>query len=430
MDGSRLTDVSALAPADLAAVRVEMRRAAVETAGPLTCSLIAGGRSNLTFRLDDGVSRWVMRMPPRLGRTPSAHDVAREFRVTTALAAADVPVARPVVLCEDESVIGSPFAVAEFVSGRTIQSRQDLEALDDRAVGLVGDRLVDTLARLHAVDHVAVGLEGFGRAEGYAERQVRRWSGQWEIVGDPVLTPMARELGARLARTRFTQGSTGIVHGDYRIDNTILDLPADPSLDGPRIAAVVDWELSTLGDPVADVALMCVYRHAALDLVLGSPSAWTSPRLPAPDQLASAYEKAGGVPLVDWERHLALGYTSSRSSRPGSTTGIARAPPRARGSTLPPRRWNRFSSQGWLICDSSDPLTSGEPDAVRFPAMSRPALEFWFTAAQFDAGTGPGMDGRVEGTHRWIAHAKQMGTNLAACGGFCPVAVIWLIATR
>lgn len=285
-----------------------MVRGGVDVAGPLDCSLIAGGRSNLTFRLDDGVTQWVMRMPPRHGRTPSAHDVAREFRVTTALAAADFPVAPPVVLCEDESVIGSPFAIAGFVAGRTVQSRQDLDDLDDRMVGLVVDRLVETLARLHAVDHVAVGLEEFGRPDGYAERQVGRWSRQWEIVGDPVLSPLAREVGSRLARTPFAQRSHGIVHGDYRIDNTILGLPAGPSLEGPRIAAVVDWELSTLGDPVADVALMHVYRHAALDLVLGSPSAWTSPRLPDPDQVASAYEHAGGVPLVDWERHLALGY--------------------------------------------------------------------------------------------------------------------------
>ncbi len=308
MDGSPLTEVPALSSEDLAAVGVEMVRAGVDIAAPLTCSLIAGGRSNLTYRLGDGVNLWVLRMPPRLGRTPSAHDVAREYRVTTALAASDVPVAPPVLLCEDESVIGSPFAVAGFVTGHTVQSRQDLERLDDRMVGLVIERLVETLARLHAVDHVAAGMEAFGRPEGYAERQVRRWSGQWEIVGEPVLSPLARELGARLARTRFEQRSTGIVHGDYRIDNTILDLPADPSVEGPRIAAVVDWELSTLGDPVADVALMCVYRHSALDLVLGSQSAWTSPRLPAPDQLASAYEHAGGVPLADWEQHLALGY--------------------------------------------------------------------------------------------------------------------------
>lgn len=308
MSRTQPTDVSVLSPADLAAVSAEMAHAGVEIAGPLTSALIAGGRSNLTLRLEDGVNRWVMRMPPRLGRTPSAHDVAREFRVTTALATTDVPVAPSVLLCEDESVIGSPFAVAGFVSGRTIQSRQDLDGLDDRMIGLVADRLVETLARLHAVDHEAAGLEGFGRPEGYAERQVRRWSGQWEIVGDAALSPVARELGARLARTPFVQRSSGIVHGDYRIDNTILDLPADPSLGVPRIAAVVDWELSTLGDPVADVALMAVYRHAALDLVLGSPSAWTSPRLPGPDQLASAYEEAGGVPLLDWERHLALGY--------------------------------------------------------------------------------------------------------------------------
>lgn len=296
---------SSLSPAELEAVADRMNAAGADLAGPLDARLIAGGRSNLTYRLDDGASAWVMRMPPRSGRTPSAHDVAREFRVTSALAASGVPVARPVVLCEDESVIGLPFVVAAFVAGRTVQSRRDLDELDDATLGLTTRRLLEALAGLHSVDHVAVGLERFGHPDGYAQRQVRRWTGQWEIVGDPVLAPLAGELGTRLAAATFDQRSTGVVHGDYRIDNTILSFSGS---EGPRVEAVVDWELSTIGDPVADVALMCVYRHAALDQVLGAPSAWTSDRLPATDELASAYERAGGVPLVDWDQHLALGY--------------------------------------------------------------------------------------------------------------------------
>lgn len=294
---------STLSRAELHAVAGRMAAAGTVLDGPLESRLIAGGRSNLTYRLEDGARAWVLRMPPRAGRTPTAHDVAREFRVTSALVATDVPVPPPVVLCEDESVIGLPFAVAEFVEGRTVQSRSDLRALDDAMLGTTVTRLVEALAALHAVDHVAVGLERFGRPDGYAARQARRWSGQWEIVGDPGLAPLAEELGDRLAAADFDQRSAGIVHGDYRIDNTILSLGREP-----RVAAIVDWELSTIGDPVADVAMMCVYRHAALDLVLGAPSAWSSDRLPAPDQLASAYCDAGGVELVDWGHHLALGY--------------------------------------------------------------------------------------------------------------------------
>lgn len=303
-------DPSALSAEELVAVAEEMSRAGAELAGPLNARLIAGGRSNLTYRLDDGSDEpghaWVMRMPPRLGRTPSAHDVGREARVTGALASAGFPVARPVVVAEEgATAVGLPFAVAEFVTGRTVQSRDDLDTLDDATLEATLARLVETLAALHAVDHIAVGLERFGRPDGYAARQVRRWTGQWEIVGDPALGPLATDLGARLAAAPFEQRSTGVVHGDYRIDNTLLALD-EPT--GPRVAAVVDWELSTIGDPVADVAMMCVYRHAALDLVLGSPSAWTSDRLPAADDLAAAYERAGGVALVDWDAHMALGY--------------------------------------------------------------------------------------------------------------------------
>lgn len=172
-----------LSPTELAAVAGVLKDAGAEVVGPLHASLIAGGRSNLTFRLSDGASRWVLRTPPRAGRTPSAHDVAREFRVTNALGVAGVPVPPAVVLCEDESVIGGPFALAGFVDGTTVQTRSDLDLLDDATVTDCVDRLVEVLAGLHAVDHVAAGLERFGRPDGYSARQLRRWSSQWEIVG-------------------------------------------------------------------------------------------------------------------------------------------------------------------------------------------------------------------------------------------------------
>ncbi len=298
--------MSELTPAEHTGVADAITGAGAELAGPLRSRLIAGGRSNLTFELTDGVGRWVLRTAPRAGRTPSAHDVAREYRVTSALRDTGVPVPPAVVLHEGDDVLGAPFAVAEFVDGSCVQSRADLAALPDTRVAACVDELVSTLAALHAVDPVAVGLERHGRPDGYAERQVRRWTGQWEIVGTGPLAPLhglATETGRVLAAAVPRQWSSGIVHGDYRIDNTILRFD-----DAVRVAAVVDWELSTLGDPVADVALMCVYRHPALDLILGAPSAWTSPRLPDAAGLATAYEAAGGVPLADWEFHLALGY--------------------------------------------------------------------------------------------------------------------------
>lgn len=299
-----------LTSVELAAVADVMAAAGAAPAGPLSARLIAGGRSNLTFRLDDGVSAWVLRTPPRAGRTPSAHDVAREFRVTTALAGSGVPVPPAVELCEDESLIGGPFAVADFVPGRTVQTAAQLGELSEGQVDGVVAALASTLASLHHVDHVAVGLERFGRPDGYAARQLSRWAGQWEIVGaalDPAVRALADSLVSALGERLPRQAATGIVHGDYRIDNTLLaldDLGSAP----PTVAAVVDWELSTIGDPVADVAMMCVYRNAALDLVIGEPTAWTSPRLPDAAGLAAAYEAAGGVPLVDLDEHLALGH--------------------------------------------------------------------------------------------------------------------------
>lgn len=300
--------VPALSPAELVGVAETMAAADAAPKGPLEASLIAGGRSNLTFRLDDGTTQWVLRTPPRAGRTPSAHDVAREFRVTRALAATPVPVPPAVVLCEDDAVLGGPFAIARFVRGRAIQSRADLDGLDDVAVRDVTARLLEVLAGLHSVDHVAVGLERFGRPDAYAARQLKRWSGQWDIVA-PTDGPGAQAVrrdGARLARELEArvpaQHSTGIVHGDFRIDNTLLRLDEGT----PQVAAVVDWELCTIGDPVADVAMMCAYRDPAFDLIVGAPSAWTSPRLPDPSGLAAGYQSAGGVPLVDWEFHLAL----------------------------------------------------------------------------------------------------------------------------
>jgi aminoglycoside phosphotransferase (APT) family kinase protein len=294
--------MTGLTDAELTRVALVMADAGQAPAGPLTATLITGGRSNLTFRLEDGMSTWVLRMPPRTGRTPSAHDVGREYRVTSALMATDVPVPAAVALCEDEDVVGFPFAVAAYVPGRSVQARSDLDELDDTTLAVVTASLVDTLVALHRVDHVAAGLERFGRPDGYAERQFRRWLGQWELVSTPDQRGPDAELVRRLEAALPSQRSTGIVHGDYRMDNTLLDLTTH------TVAAVLDWELSTIGDPVADVAMMCAYRDPAFDLIVGEKAAWTSSRLPDPAALASQYEASDGIRLDCWESHLALAY--------------------------------------------------------------------------------------------------------------------------
>lgn len=270
--------------------------------GRLTARRIEGGRSNLTYVVSDARTRWVVRRPPLAGATPSAHDMGREFRVMRALEPTGFPVASTIAVCDDPTVMGAPFTVVEYVEGLTIRTRDDLEALDDDEVASCVRGLVAVLVSLHAVDYRRVGLETFGRPDGYASRQLRRWSGQWKIVasGD---SRAADELVARLAAAIPGQGSTAVVHGDFRIDNTLL-APTDPGV----VRAVVDWEMSTLGDPVADVALMCAYRHPGLDLVLGTSAAWTSDRLPAPTELAAMYEASSQRTLDHWPFHMGLAY--------------------------------------------------------------------------------------------------------------------------
>ncbi|CUR55539.1 Predicted aminoglycoside phosphotransferase [metagenome] len=291
--------VNGLTESELEAVTLALSAAGVELAGPLRSTLIAGGRSNLTFALTDSASRWVLRTPPRAGRTPSAHDVAREHRVTAALADTGVPVPEAVLLCEEVAVLGGPFTVSGFVEGAAIRTQSELAPYNESRLPAIATNLLTTLVALHRVDYRAAGLESFGRPEGYAERQLKRWSGQWETVGPPDLRPLAADVVVSLRRSMPKQRATSIVHGDYRIDNTLLAVD-------DTVAAVLDWELSTLGDPVADVAMMCAYRQEPFDLVVGAPSAWTSPRLPAVEALAAGYEAAGGVPLTDWDSHLAL----------------------------------------------------------------------------------------------------------------------------
>ncbi len=299
--------MSHLTRSELSAITDVLARAGVELAGPLRSRLIAGGKSNLTFELADGATQWVLRTPPRAGRTPSAHDVVREYRVTRALHATGFPVPAAVAVHEDDDLIGGPFAVWKFVPGRTVQSAEQLHELSNAQVAATVSALMQTLASLHALDYRSVGLGSFGRPDGYAARQVKRWAGQWAIVGahfDEATRDAAMRLGGSIGDRLPRQHSTGIVHGDYRIDNTLLRFLDSEA----RVVAVLDWELSTIGDPVADVAMMCVYRHPAFDLIVGAPSAWASDRIPGAADLAQAYENAGGVRLVDFERQLALAY--------------------------------------------------------------------------------------------------------------------------
>ncbi|WP_066904480.1 phosphotransferase family protein [Millisia brevis] len=294
-----------LAGLDLPALDAHLREIGVARSGELTGRLLSGGRSNLTFLVADDASRWVLRRPPLSGLTPSAHDVAREYRVVDALGSTAVPVAPTVTVDAEGTVLGAPFAMVAYVDGRVIRTADDLAGVPAAQVSPTIDALVTTLSDLHAVDPAAVGLGDFGRPEGYLARQVRRWGSQWQHVrfDDDTRDNDVSTLHDRLVEALPEQQGTSIVHGDYRIDNVMVDHD-EPT----TILAVVDWELSTLGDPLSDVALMCVYRDPDFDDVLGLAAAWTSPALPSADDIAQRYAARSGRDLVGWPFYLALGY--------------------------------------------------------------------------------------------------------------------------
>ena len=275
--------------------------------GPLRATLIAGGRSNLTYVIDDGERDWVLRRPPLAHVLPTAHDMAREYRVMSALGPTSIPVPRMVLFCDDHDLLGVDFYVMERVHGHIVRDRLPDAYPDTPETRLViSQALIDTLADLHAVEPGDVGLEGFGKPAGYLERQVRRWWQQWEASKTREL-PAIDELRRRLKAGLPEQGPPGIVHGDYRLDNTML-APDDPG----TIAAILDWEMCTLGDPLADLGLLMVYwsdRDDPRDVA----SAGLSP-LTAQDgfltraELIEAYAHRSdrNLALLPW--YVALGY--------------------------------------------------------------------------------------------------------------------------
>lgn len=277
-----------------------LRAEGIDVDGELTVEMISGGRSNLTYKVYDDTSTWVVRRPPTSGLTPSAHDMAREWAVTDALASTAVPVAETVAFDREGAVLGAPMTVVRFVPGRVVRTREDLRDLTDEQVADNAAELVRVLAELHAVDPAAVGLEKFGRPDGFVARQVATWARQWQTVKTRELPDVDR-LHRALEAAVPTKSTASIVHGDFRVDNTILD-----SEDVSSVAAVVDWEMSTLGDPLTDVALMCVYRQPVFDAVLGADAAWTSDRYPSAADLVQQYAVRSGREVDNWGFYVAL----------------------------------------------------------------------------------------------------------------------------
>lgn len=271
------------------------------TATPLSFDLIAGGHSNLTFGVTDANGRrTVLRRPPLGQVLASAHDMGREHKIIAALADTDIPVAPTYGYEPSDEVNGAPFYVMDHVDGHVLRDQAAAEKLSIDARRHAGHSLVDVMAKIHAVDPDAVGLGDLGRKEGYIERQLKRWYGQWNKSKTREL-PAVDEVHDALLANVPDQGPAAIVHGDYRLDNCMVD-------DDGEVIAVLDWELCTLGDPMADLGLLMVYWSEPGDATptLGAPT--QSEGMCTRAELVERYAASSGRDVGDIEFYTAFGY--------------------------------------------------------------------------------------------------------------------------
>ena len=285
---------------DVAVLERYLRERVPDFAGPLTVRQFMGGQSNPTYHLSTPRAQYVLRRKPPGKLLPSAHAVDREYRVITALAGSGVPVPRTYLLCQDDAVIGTWFYVMECVPGRVLTDpRLPDVAPADRAK--IYDHMNAVLARLHTVDWKAIGLEDFGRPGNYFARQIHRWTGQYRASETERIDSMER-LIAWLPEHVPADDTTTLVHGDFRLGNTIVHATE------PRIVAVLDWELSTLGHPLADLGYNCMpYRLAAesMDGFQGADLAALG--MPTESEYLAAYcRRTGRAGIVDWEFYVAF----------------------------------------------------------------------------------------------------------------------------
>jgi aminoglycoside phosphotransferase (APT) family kinase protein len=272
-------------------------------AGPFRFDVIAGGHSNLTYRVTGANGdRYVVRRPPLGHRLASAHDMGREHKIISGLQRSAVPVAPALGFCDDEAVNDAPFYVMGFVDGHVLRDRASTEAILDLAGRRrASESIVDTMAAIHAVDLDAVGLADLGKHEGYIARQLKRWYGQWNAQKTREL-PAVDEVHDELSRRIPEQGPATIVHGDYRLDNCMVG-------DDGRVVAVLDWEICTLGDPMADVGLLQVYWTGPND----AASAWTGSATATPGfldraDLAVRYAEVSGRDLSQLPFYVSFAY--------------------------------------------------------------------------------------------------------------------------
>jgi aminoglycoside phosphotransferase (APT) family kinase protein len=272
--------------------------------GPLSAELIAGGRSNLTYYLTDGTSRWVLRRPPLGHVLATAHDMSREYRVLTALAGTDIPVPETVTLCTDPEVLGAPFYLMRRVEGVVLRSFRDTQRLGPAACEALAHQLVDVLADLHNLHPQDVGLGDFGRPEGYLTRQVSRWRKQLDSSRSREVDGID-ELYDKLAGSVPTSQRYSLLHGDFRLDNVLVTGWADPARQ--RITGVLDWEMATLGDPLADLGLFVIYSRGAGKDDPVSGGVTSAPGFPPIEEQIDRYARRTGtdVSQLDWYVGLA-----------------------------------------------------------------------------------------------------------------------------
>jgi aminoglycoside phosphotransferase (APT) family kinase protein len=274
----------------------------------LQVEVIGHGRSNITYRLSAGGEQWVLRRPPLSHVLPTAHDMKREFRVISAMRGTDVPAPETVALCEDTAVNGAPFYIMEFVEGYIPLDPNDVaKRYDEAARRHMGEHLIDVLAALHSLAPADVGLADFGKPQGYIARQVRRFTEQIETaVTRPV--PELKELSQRLAKAIPAESGAAIVHGDYRLDNAIMN-------DAGDVIAVLDWEMATLGDPLADMGILHMYWGDGANA--GTPSrpgdvASTAvialPGFPTWEQALERYAAKSGRSVDDLDFYIVLAH--------------------------------------------------------------------------------------------------------------------------
>jgi aminoglycoside phosphotransferase (APT) family kinase protein len=288
----------------LAPLREYLLSSGLEAPDDRSAEPIGEGHSNVTFSLSTGV---VLRRPPRGPLPPSAHDVLREARLLQALGASDVRTPRVLAICADVEVIGAPFYLMELVAGDVITDSLPPQFDTPAQRGLVADELIDALVELHAADWNALGLEGLGRPSGYLERQLRRFSGLWEHNKTREL-PVVEEVGRWLADNLPESGPATIVHGDYRLGNVLYAPVAADSR--PRLAAVLDWEMATIGDPLADLGYLLTNWYQAGDTrgVFTLQTVTALPGFPDRAEVVRRYEQRSGRAMraVDWYVTLAI----------------------------------------------------------------------------------------------------------------------------